>query len=438
MTALQESRKIYVNETERRPNKYAANVLAGVVAVIATVCLLNETGVFQVSKELVRICLAVSFLQFLIMQFITHKDDLIIHPASKYIIMSMVLFLVLTITVLLNIHAVLAFVLPLLLATQYRSFRMSRLALIGSVFCCGIAPLLSYFLNTWSLLFMTGFTETFCKVKVFATPGNSISTGEALRQISLYWSLPQMMTLGAFGVILFSATKAGIDSVNNQMHVVDLSHDLSKQLDSISSMQEKVIFSMSDIIENRDIETGGHVKRTSEVVRLLMDAMRKDSKNDISEAFYNNVIKTAPMHDLGKIAIPDAILRKPDKLTAEEYEIVKQHPIRSAEIIARALTGIEDEELLTTAENIAKYHHERFDGKGYPEGLKGKEIPLEARIMAVADVYDALVNKRCYKAPMAYDEAYEAIESAMGTQFDPDLNEYFISCRKMIETYYQS
>lgn len=437
MTVLQDSKEIFIDETERKPNLYATNVLSEVLLVIAIVCAMNELNIFTLNEHLVRTCFLVSLSLLLVMQIIVHKPSLVVHPASKYAIMAIVLFLVLTVTVLLNINAVLAFVLPLLIATQYRSNHISHLALSGSCLCCGISPILSYLLGTWDLRFMTGLIETFCRITIDVAPLNDINNIDAIKRITLYWSLPQMLTIAAFGLILHKATKSGIDSVHNQMQVADLSNNLYQQSNSLMSIQEKVLYSMSDIIENRDLETGGHVRRTSEIVRLLMDSMRKDPKNNISDTFYNNVIKSAPMHDFGKIAIPDSILRKPDKLTEEEYEMVKMHPIKSAEIIEKALTGIEDEELLTTAKNIAKYHHERMDGTGYPEQLKGKDIPLEARIMAIADVYDALVSKRCYKESMAFDEAFKLIEELMGTQFDPDLFPYFVSCRQSIEEYYK-
>ena len=249
MAVLQDSKEIFVDETERKPNMYAANVLAGVVAVIAIVCFMNEIGVFQVSALVMRICLLVSLSQFVILQFITEKPAWIIHPASKYVIIVMILFLVLTVTVLLNIHAILAFVLPILLAIQYRSRKVSCIALIGSCVCCAAAPVLSYLLNTWSLNFLSGYIETFCKVTINATPTDNAEFTDALWKITLYWSLPQMLTLGAFGVILFSATNNGIESVTNQIQVLDLSNDLHKQLESVMSMQEKVLYSMSDIIE---------------------------------------------------------------------------------------------------------------------------------------------------------------------------------------------
>lgn len=429
------SQAVFLEETERKPNRYASNVLGAVVAVIVVVCAMNELGIFQVHKALMRLCLAAALAQYLLMLAIIRRPAWLERPSSKYIIMSMVLLLVLTVAVLLNIHAVLGFVLPLLLATQYRSRRISALALAGACFCCCVSPLLSYLLGTWSLNFLTGYIETFCRVTITAAPAPS-DAWVALGRITLYWSLPQVLTLCAFGIILFSVTRSGIDSVRNQIQVLDLSEDLQLQLRSIMDMQEKVLFSMSDIIESRDIETGGHVRRTSEVVRLLLEEMRKDPRSGVTEEFCRNVVKSAPMHDLGKIAVPDAILRKPDKLTEAEFDIVKLHPDKSAEIIDQVLTGIEDEQLLAIAKNIARYHHERVDGRGYPQGLRGEEIPLEARVMAIADVYDSLVSERCYKAPIPCDEAFRTIEAAMGSQFDPGLNPYFQACWPAIRQYY--
>ena len=433
-----DSNLLFVQETERKPNLYAANVLAGITAVIAIICVLNELGVFAVSRTLVHTSLLASLLQGVAVHLIVRDPRSISHPASKYVIMTMVLLLVLTLTVLLNIHAVLAFVLPILLATQYRSHKVSNLALIGSCLCCLIAPVLSYLLGTWSLDFMTGYIQTFCRVTIHTTPGNGVGIWTDIQQIFLYWALPQVLTLSAFGIILYSATKNGIEGVTNRIRAADLGRDLGQQRASNLSMQEKALYAMSNIIESRDVETGDHVRRTSEIVRVLMRAMLEDGASGVTEEFCHRVVKVAPMHDLGKIAVPDKILQKPGRLTDEEYAVVKLHSEKSAEIITKALTGIEDEQLLSTARNLAKYHHERVDGAGYPEGLCGKAIPLEARIMAIADVYDALVSERCYKAPMSLDEAFETIERSMGSQFDADLNVYFIQCRPEIEALYRS
>lgn len=163
-------------------------------------------------------------------------------------------------------------------------------------------------------------------------------------------------------------------------------------------MQDRIIIGISDIVESRDNSTGGHVKRTSEAVRIFMDEIEKASEEFYKTKKYcENVIKAAPMHDLGKIAVEDYILKKPGRFDEEEYQLMKVHAALGAHIVEKALKGIEDEEFMNIAKNMAHYHHEKWDGKGYPEGLVGEDIPLEARIMALADVFDALVSKRCYK-----------------------------------------
>ncbi|WP_295858697.1 HD domain-containing phosphohydrolase [uncultured Fibrobacter sp.] len=218
----------------------------------------------------------------------------------------------------------------------------------------------------------------------------------------------------------------------------ELVNDVQDKDSHIHAMQEQMIVGMANMVENRDSNTGGHIKRTSQVIRILISEMRKDKSLGLSNKFCRAVVKAAPMHDLGKIAVDDMILRKPGKFTSEEYSIMKTHAEKGAAIVENLLQGIEDPELVTIAKNIANYHHELWNGDGYPKHLKGTEIPLEARIMAIADVYDALVSQRCYKEKISCEDAYEIIINSMGTHFDPGLKPYFISCREELEAYYST
>ena len=212
-----------------------------------------------------------------------------------------------------------------------------------------------------------------------------------------------------------------------------------KENDSqIRSIQEQMLIGTAYMVENRDSNTGSHIKRTSKVVSILMDYLRKDKSLGFSEFFFDSLVSAAPMHDIGKIAIEDRILRKPGRFTPQEYEEMKSHPEKGAMIVENLLTSIESPDFVKIASNVARYHHERFDGFGYPQKLKGNDIPFEARVMAVADVYDALVSKRCYKAEMSFDDAYTIIIEGMGTQFDPSLKDCFIACRSKLEEYYGS
>ena len=144
------------------------------------------------------------------------------------------------------------------------------------------------------------------------------------------------------------------------------------------------------------------------------------------------------MHDIGKIAVPDAILQKPGKLTEEEYAQIQLHTIKGAELIQSALGNMGNQEYLNVAREVVLYHHERWDGKGYPEGLEGEEIPLHARIMAVADVFDAVSENRCYRAAMSLDKSFDIIREGIGTAFDPVIAETFLDAREKVEQIHHS
>lgn len=236
--------------------------------------------------------------------------------------------------------------------------------------------------------------------------------------------------------MLHDATEAHkrMELVNNYNR--NLEYDVAVKTKSIQEMQNMLVIGMANMVENRDINTGGHIKRTSQIVKILVQEMQKDETLQLDDTFCENMIKAAPMHDLGKIAVDDAILRKPGKFTDEEYSIMKTHAAKGAEIVKELLEATNDKEFARIAENVAHYHHERVDGTGYPNHLKGAEIPFEARIMAIADVYDALVSKRCYKDSMPPDKAFAIIEEGMGTQFDKQLEPYFVACREKLEAYY--
>lgn len=218
----------------------------------------------------------------------------------------------------------------------------------------------------------------------------------------------------------------------------DLKSEVESQTSQISGMQNRVVFGLANMIENRDFSTGGHVKRTSDVVKILVNEMQREGDTRISEEFVNDIIRAAPMHDLGKIAVDNAILLKPSKLLPEEYEQMKVHSEKSGKIVQGILDGVEEQHFVDLSYNVARHHHERWDGKGYPDGLSGENIPLEARIMAVADVYDALVSSRVYKKAMDYETAYCEIIKNMGTQFDPSLKRAFDSAVHELEKYYDS
>lgn len=195
----------------------------------------------------------------------------------------------------------------------------------------------------------------------------------------------------------------------------------------VEKIQQSIISSLATVVEERDSNTGGHIQRTGDYVLELVEAMKMLPRYaNLPAQFFRNVVLAAPMHDIGKIRIPDAILNKPGKLTEEEFSIMKKHAVYGEKIIQRTMKDVEEKEHFAVACNIARYHHERYDGKGYPDGLQGENIPLEARIMALADVYDALVSERVYKKAFSREKAREIIREGAGTQFDPELVPVFL------------
>lgn len=218
----------------------------------------------------------------------------------------------------------------------------------------------------------------------------------------------------------------------------ELKREVSEKTAHIVAMHDNLILSMATMVESRDNSTGGHIRRTSEGVRLLTAEIQADGAFGLSEDFCRDLIKAAPMHDLGKIAVDDAILRKPGRFTPEEFDKMKAHAAEGARIVHEILKGTDDPDFQKITENVAHYHHERWDGSGYPEGLKGEEIPIEARIMAIADVYDALVSKRVYKDSMPFDKANDIIMEGMGRHFDAKLEPYYLRARPKLEAYYSA
>ncbi len=188
---------------------------------------------------------------------------------------------------------------------------------------------------------------------------------------------------------------------------------------------------MALVVESRDTETGAHIKRTKEYISFLGEYLYKNDiyKKILTRKFRFLVNIASPLHDIGKVAIPDSILKKKGRLTKEEFDIMKNHASIGKDIIKNALKENKDNEFLQMALNIAYYHHEKWDGTGYPSGLKGNRIPLEARMMALADVYDALISKRVYKESVSFEESEKIIIEGSGTHFDPILVGVFIEIK---------
>ena len=219
--------------------------------------------------------------------------------------------------------------------------------------------------------------------------------------------------------------------------VLEQTKKIQEQATQHAKMQYNVIEGMATLIESRDGNTGTHVENTKKYVGMIVNYMYENQmfQEEVTKKFVQDICNVAVLHDVGKINIPDTILNKPGKFTQEEFEIMKTHSAVGGEIISEIMGEDVDEELVKISKDIATYHHEKWDGTGYPEGLSGQDIPLCARIMAVADVFDALVSKRVYKEGISSDEAYHILERDKGSHFDPVIVEVFFAIREEVEVY---
>lgn len=208
-------------------------------------------------------------------------------------------------------------------------------------------------------------------------------------------------------------------------------NESQNQSDTIARMQSNLIMVMADLVESRDKFTGDHVRNTAAYARIIMNQMRREGicPDVLTNEFISNVYQSAPLHDIGKITVSDTILNKPGRLTNEEFEIMKGHTIAGQQILESAKSAVSESSYLDEAQRLAAYHHEKWDGSGYPYGLSGEDIPLSARIMAVADVFDALVSKRSYKEGFPVEKAFNIIEEGIGTHFDPQVARAFLHAR---------
>ncbi|MCL2539533.1 MAG: response regulator [Oscillospiraceae bacterium] len=208
-----------------------------------------------------------------------------------------------------------------------------------------------------------------------------------------------------------------------------------EKANTVIQLQNAVFDTVVDMVEFRDEYTGGHIMRTQQYVKVLLDEMIEEGvyAKEIADWDISNILSSAKLHDVGKIAVSDVILRKNAKLTAEEFETMKVHVTASVDAIERIIAKTGEEEFFIHAIRMAGTHHEKWDGSGYPMGLRGQNIPLEGRLMAVADVYDALISKRQYKEAFTHEEACRIIEESSGTQFDPALVDVFKNTEKVFE-----
>lgn len=423
-------------EDEMHSNVYVVNAFTGISVVLFIVGFLNELGIFEINNTYMRISFLIAVIGLIISRVIIHIPVLVSSRWCKYLLLSFIIIFTFVLTILLSSYAAIVFVLPLLLSVQYRSLRFTHFAMIGSCIPAVFSPIIAFKLGTYSLKYFTGYLETACKVSVSISEIPAFSDSQAITRILLYMGVPQALMLMALSIFLFSVTKNRMENYRSRLEIAALNRNMASQVKRLSDMQDDALLALAQIIESRDENTGGHIHRASEIVRLICSAMLADPLSEMKESLASSMQKAAPLHDLGKIAIDDVILKKPGPLTRDEWTLIKKHPGESVKIIRQTFKEMEGSEFMRVAVNMALYHHERMDGKGYPEGIRGSEIPIEARVMALADVFDAILSKRSYKEAVPFDTACRIIRAEMPDHLDEKLLPYFEQVKEQIRVFY--
>ena len=238
--------------------------------------------------------------------------------------------------------------------------------------------------------------------------------------------------LGASDIVIYPC--AGITLLNRVRLLLELTGYRTNALEFIE-YQDAISVSIAELVECRDITTGGHLKNTTAYYKIFLEELisRENYKNRIPEEDVRDLIRSAPLHDIGKIGINDDILRKASTLDYDEFEYMKTHTILGKETFEKIMKETGENRFLLLAKDLAYCHHERWDGTGYPNGLKGEDIPFYARILAIVDVYDALTSRRTYKEAFSHREAVEIIRNGRGTLFDPELVDVFVEINDRFE-----
>lgn len=395
-----------IKRNEKDANIVVAKIFFIAFLLFTVVFLLNVLGIFVIYQPAM-ILAYVSSSVLLLSPLLINKLVPLSSKYLKYVYVSFAALFILIVSTTLTYHVVLIYAYPIALAGVYFSRRLTNYSVYLTIAVTVIGQLLGYFLQ-WR-------------------PDKNFPTLDKLIVFSI---VPRLITLISFACLLKYLT----DRTSKLMQ-----DDLERYY-QLSGYNQSMIYSFATLVESRDANTGGHIKRTSIYVKLLAEELLKEGvyKEEINEELIRTLSMVAPLHDIGKIAIPDSILQKPGKLTDEEFDIMKTHSEKGGDIIRETFRDVADTTYTDMAYDVAMYHHEKWNGNGYPRGLMETGIPLSARIMAVADVFDAVSEKRCYREAMPLEKCFSIIEEGSGTHFDPVLVKAFLNIRDNITAVHES
>ena len=415
---------------ERKANKFNLYCLFVMTFLALIAGIFNEIGIFTLDKFAVRLLIielsVISLfptVMLIINDKILKKEESILEKSFFKVIIVVSAFLdILSIYFSLSYHVTLLLAVPSLMSAQYRKNRkMFVVSLISSLILVVLSVFGAFIYGVYDANLLKPLTAEEAEI---IENRIALLTKERIISVTLHHIIPKLLCIAAINFIGLSITNRTSEIINIQ---IESNRRIQDEIMAKAKLQNSVIEHLADIIESRDLETGEHIKRTKKYVSILVNKMKNmdEYRDFLTPEMCENIINAAPLHDIGKIAVSDIVLRKPGKLTSEEFDQMKIHTIKGGEIINKILNDFGNEEFLKVAYDIATSHHEKWNGTGYPYGLKEENIPLPGRIMAIADVFDALVAERVYKKPIPLDDAINIIINDSGTHFDPNLIEVF-------------
>lgn len=391
-------------ENEKDANFVVARVMRITFIFFTVLFLLNVIGVFVVNKTVMTIAYIFGslllFLPTILLKICKEKYVFI-----KIVNVCVAVILMSLLSATLNFHVIVFFVFPIVISSLYFSKRLNIFATVLTVIGVSCGELFSYFFET---VRDKNWTDIYGLVVFGIVPRDIL-----------------IIAMGSIFTMLSERTTT-------------LLRKLLTAEKNLKKNHKEMIIGFATLVENKDGSTGGHIKRTSIYVKLLANELRKRGyyTDILTDEYLENLYQAAPMHDIGKIAVPDVILQKPGKLTDEEFDVIKQHTVNGGKIIKETFVRMNNHSYSRVAYEVAKYHHEKWNGNGYPKGLKEDKIPLCARIMSIADVFDAVSEKRCYRDALPLEQCFSIIEEGKGRDFEPILVDVFLDMKdKIVEGY---
>ena len=387
-----------LNKNEEGANSLIVRLFLIMLGVLTVILALNVFNVFVLDSHLMIETYIICAILLILPMFVNSikKNRWII----KYYITFTAVIVMSVLTYSFTYHVIIIAVFPIVVANIYFIQKMN-------IWAIGLTVVLSAFMQIMSFLNGKMTDKNF----------------ETLDRLILYGILPRTVLLLALSTIFYFLNR----------RTAKLLESFVKESKEVEKAHNRTVMGFANIVESRDDNTGGHVRRTSKYVEMIAKEMKREGlfEDVLTDEYVNKICLSAPLHDVGKITVPDKVLLKQGKLDDNEYEEMKKHTVEGGKMIKKTFS--DTEEYAQTAYEVAMNHHEKWNGKGYPEGKKGEEIPLSARIMAVADVFDALSQDRCYRKAMTMDECFEIIEKGRGESFDPRVVDAFVKIREEVE-----